>query len=84
MLDELRRFCDRHRLPSGDLIQMVEKGCRRIVGVKYLCHGAPPLGRALLEESDRIQVPIAEVSKFRLLERSRQSHGHRMVRQSLP
>src|ERR1700674_5017003 len=84
MLDELCCFGNRNRLPSSDLVQVVEESGGRIAGIQYLRPGAPPLRRSLLEESDRIQVAIVKIPKLRLLERSRQGHRHRMVRQSLP
>src|SRR6266550_2966336 len=55
---------------------------RGVGGCHELARRSPALGRALLEEPDRVAVAVREVLQLRLLERGGESDGYRVIGKS--
>src|SRR5665213_4568286 len=60
-LHGLRGRCHGETFPVPHLDQRVEELAARVDRVEDLLFGAPPLARSLLEQTDRVGVPVVKV-----------------------
>ena len=78
-LHPLGGLIDRHRLPVVHLDQFVVEGTAGMHRVHDLLRFAPILGRALLEEPQRVPVAVLDVVEARLLPHRGVGDRHRML-----
>ncbi len=70
---------DRQLGVAGDLDQRLEERAGRVGGILELGRAAPPLGGALLEDADRVQVAVGQVLQLGFLPRGGVGDGQRLA-----
>ena len=79
LLHVLGGHVDRQLGVAGDLDQRLEERAGRVGGILELGRATPPLGGALLEDADRVQVAVRQVLQLGFLPRGGVGDGQRLA-----